>query len=75
MEKEDHATVITVFCTKLQDMPLEEVPPFVHQSMRLCINQDSKYLLEALRKYFTLRFSQIDNTDTFDTIGKKNSTI
>lgn len=62
--------VITVFCTKLQDMPLEEVPPFVHQAMRLCINQDSKYLLEALRKYFTLRFSQIENTDTFDTIGK-----
>lgn len=65
--------VIRVLCTKLQDIALEEVPPFVHQTLRLCTNQDSKYLLEALRKYFTLRFSQIENSDTFETIGKKNT--
>jgi len=63
--------VITVLCTRLQNIPLEEVPPFVYQSLRLCTNQDSKYLLEALRKYFTLRFSQTDSTDTFETIGKQ----
>lgn len=67
--------VISILCTKLQDIPLEEVPPFVHQSLRLCTNQDSKYLLEALRKYFTLRFSQTDSTDTFETIGKKYTVI
>ncbi|XP_014472315.1 PREDICTED: Fanconi anemia group I protein isoform X2 [Dinoponera quadriceps] len=69
-EKEDHTLVITVLCTRLQDIPLEELPPFVHQALRLCNNQDSKYLLEALRRYFTLRFSQVnsDDTDTFETI-------
>ncbi|KYQ49928.1 Fanconi anemia group I protein [Trachymyrmex zeteki] len=72
LEKEDHAMVITVFCTKLQDIPLDEVPPFVHQSLRLCTNQDNKYLLEALRKYFTLRFSQTDSTDTFESIDVIN---
>ncbi|KAL0110270.1 hypothetical protein PUN28_013728 [Cardiocondyla obscurior] len=72
LDKEDHATVITVLCTKLQDIPLEEVPPFVHQSLRLCTNQDNKYLLEALRKYFAIRFSQIDNSDTFETIDVIN---
>ncbi|EGI62534.1 Fanconi anemia group I protein-like protein [Acromyrmex echinatior] len=72
LEKEDHAMVITVFCTKLQDIPLDEVPPFVHQSLRLCTNQDNKYLLEALRKYFTLRFSQTESTDTFESIDIVN---
>ncbi|XP_018371290.1 PREDICTED: Fanconi anemia group I protein [Trachymyrmex cornetzi] len=72
LEKEDHAMVITVFCTKLQDIPLDEVPPFVHQSLRLCTNQDNKYLLEALRKYFTLRFSQTESTDTFESIDVVN---
>lgn len=74
LEKEDHTLVITVLCKRLQNIPLEELPPLVHQSLRLCNNQDSKYLLEALRRYFTLRFSQAnsDDTDTFETIGKKN---
>jgi len=67
--------VITVFCTKLQDIPLDEVPPFVHQSLRLCTHQDNKYLLEALRKYFTLRFLQTESTDTFESIGKKTKAI
>lgn len=73
LEKEDHTTVITVLCTRMQDIPLEEVPPFVHQSLRLCTNQDSKLLLEALRRYFMLRFSQAnsDSIDTFESIGKK----
>lgn len=74
LEKDDHTLVITVLCTRLQNIPLEELPPFVHQALRLCNNQDSKYLLEALRRYFTLRFSQAnsDDTDTFETIGKIN---
>ncbi|XP_036145444.1 Fanconi anemia group I protein isoform X3 [Monomorium pharaonis] len=73
LEKEDHSVVITVLCTKLQDISLEEVPPFVHQTLRLCTNQDSKYLLEALRKYFSLRYSQTDtDTDTFETIDVIN---
>lgn len=72
LEKEDHTTVITMLCTKLQNIPLEELPPFVHQSLRLCSNQDNKHLLEALRRYFTLRFSQAnsEDSDTFETIGK-----
>ncbi|XP_011647262.1 Fanconi anemia group I protein [Pogonomyrmex barbatus] len=73
LEKEDHSTVITVLCTKLQDISLEEVPPFVHQSLRLCTNQNNKYLLEALKRYFTLRFSQANSdTDTFETIDVVN---
>ncbi|XP_018402667.1 PREDICTED: Fanconi anemia group I protein [Cyphomyrmex costatus] len=72
LEKEDHAMVITVFCTKLQDISLDEIPPFVYQSLRLCTNQDNKYLLEALRKYFTLRFSQTNSTDTFESIDVVN---
>lgn len=73
LQKEDHTIVITVLCTRMQDIPLEEVPPFVHQSLKLCTNQDSKLLLEALRRYFMLRFAQAnsDSIDTFDTIGKK----
>lgn len=73
LQKEDHTTVITVLCTRMQNIPLEEVPPFVHQSLRLCTNQDSKLLLEALRRYFTQCFSQAssDSIDTFETIGKK----
>ncbi|XP_072767209.1 Fanconi anemia group I protein [Anoplolepis gracilipes] len=74
LQKEDHTTVITVLCTRMQNIPLEEVPPFVHQSLRLCTNQDSKLLLEALRKYFTQRFSQAnsDSIDTFETIDAVN---
>lgn len=74
LEKEDHTTVITVLCTRMQDIPLEEVPPFVHQSLRLCTNQDSKLLLEALRRYFMLRFSQAnsDSIDTFESIDVIN---
>ncbi|XP_011882378.1 PREDICTED: Fanconi anemia group I protein isoform X2 [Vollenhovia emeryi] len=72
LEKEDHATVITVLCTKMQGIHVEEVPPFVHQSLRLCTNQDGKYLLEALRKYFTVRLSQTDSADTLDTIDVIN---
>lgn len=65
--------VITVLCTRMPNIPLEEVPPFVHQSLRLCTNQDSKLLLEALRRYFAQCFSQAnsDSIDTFETIGKK----
>ncbi|RLU26295.1 hypothetical protein DMN91_000089 [Ooceraea biroi] len=74
LEKEDHTTVISVLCTRLQNIPLEEVPPFVHQSLRLCTNQDSKYLLEALHRYFMLQFSRAnsDDTDTFETIDMVN---
>lgn len=73
LQKEDHTIVIRVLCTRMQDIPLDEVPPFVHQSLRLCTNQDSKLLLEALRRYFTIRFSQAnsDSIDSFETIGKK----
>ncbi|XP_029669102.1 Fanconi anemia group I protein isoform X2 [Formica exsecta] len=71
LQKEDHTTVITVLCTRMQNIPLEEVPPFVHQSLRLCTNQDSKLLLEALRRYFTVHFSQAnsESIDSFETIG------
>ncbi|CAL1679736.1 unnamed protein product [Lasius platythorax] len=74
LQKEDHTIVITVLCTRMQDIPLEEVPPFVHQSLKLCTNQDSKLLLEALRRYFMLRFAQAnsDSIDTFDTIDMVN---
>lgn len=77
LEKEDHATVITIFCTRLQSIPLEEVPPFVHQSLRLCTNQDNKHLLEALRRYFTLQFAQAnsDDKDSIETISKKISVV
>ncbi|XP_011143561.1 Fanconi anemia group I protein [Harpegnathos saltator] len=70
LEKEDHTLVFTVLCTRLQNIPLEELPPFVHQALRFCNNQDSKHLLEALRRYFTTRFSQINSDDinTFETI-------
>lgn len=73
LQKEDHTTVITVLCTRMQNIPLEEVPPFVHQSLRLCTNQDSKLLLEALRRYFTVHFSQAnsESIDSFETIGKE----
>lgn len=65
--------VITVLCTRMPNIPLEEVPPFVHQSLRLYTNQDSKLLLEALRRYFAQCFSQVnsDSIDTFETIGRK----
>ncbi|GAB1869216.1 Fanconi anemia group I protein-like protein [Camponotus japonicus] len=74
LQKEDRTTVITVLCTRMQNIPLEEVPPFVHQSLRLCTNQDSKLLLEALRRYFAQCFSQAnsDSIDTFETIGMIN---
>ncbi|KAL6423840.1 hypothetical protein ACFW04_010347 [Cataglyphis niger] len=74
LQKEDHITVIKVLCTRMQNIPLDEVPPFVHQSLRLCTNQDSKLLLEALRRYFTIRFSQAnsDSIDSFETIGIVN---
>lgn len=73
LEKEDHILLIAIFCKRLQNIPLEEVPPFVHQSLRLCTNQDNKHLLESLRRYFTLQYSQAnsDDKDSLETISKK----
>lgn len=72
LEKDDHTVVITVLCTKLQNIPPAEIPPFVHQLLRLCNNQESKYLLEALRRYFTSRTSETcSDVNISETIGKK----
>lgn len=70
LEKADLDLVSRSLCDALFTSELSEIPPLIHQLLRL--NDDSRLLLNTLQKYFSHKYdeaSQQSDVD-FDSIGK-----
>ncbi|XP_015179338.1 PREDICTED: Fanconi anemia group I protein homolog isoform X2 [Polistes dominula] len=57
LDKKDLNVVVASLCHKLSMIALNEVPPFVYQTLRLCNNHSCIYLIVSLRKYFATYYS------------------
>ncbi|KAK2584369.1 hypothetical protein KPH14_006755 [Odynerus spinipes] len=72
LDKKDLNVVITVLCHKLPMIALNEIPPFVYQTLRLCSNHSCIYLITSLQKYFASHYSDIrikEKEKAFETIS------
>ncbi|KAL2748702.1 Fanconi anemia group I protein isoform X1 [Vespula maculifrons] len=61
LEKKDLNVVIIALCHKLSMIALNEIPPFVYQTLRLCSNSSCIHLIVSLRKYFASYYSDANN--------------
>lgn len=72
LDKISRNEVLKTLCSALPNLPLDQVPSFTYQTLKLCTNQDNQKLLSALSKYFNLYYSRAnlgDNVDNFESIG------
>uniref|UniRef100_A0A0C9QHI6 Fanci_0 protein n=1 Tax=Fopius arisanus TaxID=64838 RepID=A0A0C9QHI6_9HYME len=72
MNKNDHLLVIRALCDKIPDVEPKEMPPFVHQILRLSDNVDGRLVIGTLQKYFETLYSSIDKEtpETVESIGQ-----
>ena len=70
LEKNDHGLVIRALCDKLSEVELNELPPLVHQLLRLCSSHDGRLLLGKLQKYFAIKYSDGGSNGDMEEIGK-----
>ncbi|KAK0173374.1 hypothetical protein PV328_006584 [Microctonus aethiopoides] len=61
MEQNDHGTVIRAICSKIDEVKHHELPPLVHQLLRLSDKQDGRLVIGTLQKYFTNIYAQAPN--------------
>lgn len=72
LDKINRNEVLKTLCSALPNLPLDQVPSFTYQTLKLCTNQDNQKLLNALSKYFNLYYSKtnlVNNVDNFESIG------
>ncbi|XP_012279084.1 Fanconi anemia group I protein [Orussus abietinus] len=67
LEKNDYNVVVRALCNKLPEVELTEMPPLVHQLLKLCQHRDGSLLFETLRKYFAKQYAEAPNTDNQET--------
>ncbi|KAK1122548.1 hypothetical protein K0M31_008998 [Melipona bicolor] len=75
LDKADRNEVLRSLCSALPNLPLDQVPSFTYQALKLCPNRDNQKLLDALSKYFDLCYSKTslsDDRDSFEDIGTIN---
>ncbi|XP_043519623.1 Fanconi anemia group I protein isoform X2 [Frieseomelitta varia] len=75
LDKADRNEVLKSLCSALPNLPLDQVPSFTYQALKLCPNRDNQKLLDALSKYFDLCYSKTslcDDRDSFEDIGVIN---
>ncbi|XP_033206109.2 Fanconi anemia complementation group I isoform X1 [Bombus vancouverensis nearcticus] len=63
LDKTDRNEVLRMLCSSLPNLPLDQVPSFTYQTLKLCPNQDNRKLLNALSKYFELCYSKTSLSD------------
>ncbi|XP_046836209.1 Fanconi anemia group I protein homolog isoform X2 [Vespa crabro] len=63
LEKKDLNVVIIALCHKLCMIALNEIPPFVYQTLRLCSNSSCIHLIVSLRKYFASYYSNANSKE------------
>lgn len=63
LDKTDRNEVLKTLCSALPNLPLDQVPSFTYQTLKLCPNQDNRQLLNALSKYFELCYSKTSSSD------------
>lgn len=74
LEKKDLNVVIIALCHKLSMIALNEIPPFVYQTLKLCSNSSCIHLIISLRKYFASYYSDANNKEkenNFEDISKQ----
>lgn len=72
LDKTARNEVLRSLCSALPNLPLDQVPSFTYQALKLCPNRDNQKLLDALSKYFDLYYSKTslsDERDSFEDIG------
>ncbi|XP_026674075.1 Fanconi anemia group I protein isoform X2 [Ceratina calcarata] len=52
LDKTHRSMVLKSLCSALPRLPLDQVPSFVYQALKLCKDKDNQKLLSALSKYF-----------------------
>ncbi|XP_043789127.1 Fanconi anemia group I protein isoform X2 [Apis laboriosa] len=71
LDKINRNEVLKTLCSALPNLPLDQVPSFTYQTLKLCTNRDNQKLLSALSKYFNLCYSKtnlVNNVDNFESI-------
>ncbi|KAI4477388.1 hypothetical protein M0804_012774 [Polistes exclamans] len=63
LEKKDLNVVVISLCHKLSMIDLNEIPPFVYQTLRLCNNYSCIHLIVSLRKYFATYYSDASSKE------------
>ncbi|XP_008558987.1 Fanconi anemia group I protein [Microplitis demolitor] len=58
MESVDHTLVIRAICDKVPEINYNEIPPLVHQLLKLSKNQDCKLVINTLQQYFSNLYAQ-----------------
>ncbi|XP_063989742.1 Fanconi anemia group I protein homolog [Diachasmimorpha longicaudata] len=72
MDKNDHGLVIRALCDKIPEMDHKEMPPLVHQILRLSDNVDGRLVIGILQKYFERLYTAVDKEtpETVESIGE-----
>lgn len=70
LEKSDLELVMRSLCDALLKTEVGEIPPLVHQLLRL--TDDSRLLLNTLRRYFSQKYGETsqESGEDCDIIGK-----
>ncbi|KAH0548377.1 Fanconi anemia group I protein [Cotesia glomerata] len=68
MEPVDHTLVIRAICDQVPQLNHNELPPLIHQLLKLSRNQDCKLVINTLQQYFSSLYSQAleDSPNAFD---------
>ncbi|KAI4488492.1 hypothetical protein M0802_011598 [Mischocyttarus mexicanus] len=64
LEKKDFNVIIISLCHKLSTIDLNEIPPFVYQTLKLCNNYSCIHLIVSLRKYFAKYYSDANSKES-----------
>ncbi|KOC59133.1 Fanconi anemia group I protein like protein [Habropoda laboriosa] len=66
LNKLDHNQLVQTLCSNLPRLPLDRVPSFVYQTLKLCKDRDNRKLFSALSKYFHCYYSKATSLDDKD---------
>lgn len=65
---EQLSEVVNKLCRSIEDLPAEEIPPFVHQLLELCRDNYANYVFLALRNYFNNKIYKVKKNNDPDSI-------
>lgn len=71
-------TIMRALTSKLMTVSLSELPPLVHQMLKLSAEHNSTLLFSTLSKYFIQSYNSVDDNssqETSESISKKNIII
>ncbi|XP_075223245.1 Fanconi anemia complementation group I [Lycorma delicatula] len=65
---EQLSEVVNKLCRSIEELPANEVPPFIHQLLDLCKDYYANYVFLALRNYFNSKIYQHNKDNDPDSI-------